>query len=217
MSAPLLTILYAPLGKRWDDQLVLRYFQSLPKKLVGEIVSYLQWEDRQRAAIGKLLLQHALVGYGYQENILEQLRVTSHGKPFLDEPVHFSITHSSDWVAVAVSPILHVGIDLEKIDEYEPADFRDTMSYAQWQHIRQSDYSQKTFYRYWTAKEAAIKADGRGLSIPLQQVATDFTSARIETESIWHLYELSFIPGYSGFVATDHPLLQDPRMIRMDF
>jgi 4'-phosphopantetheinyl transferase len=87
------------------------------------------------------------------------------GKPYLvtENPIHFSITHSSDQVAVAFSR-KRVGLDLESFREVDASALAArffTPDEADW--IDHSDDA-NLFFRLWCSREAAIKADGRGLS-----------------------------------------------------
>jgi 4'-phosphopantetheinyl transferase len=67
------------------------------------------------------------------------------GKPYIeDTPLHFNLTTSADLALVGVSLDIPLGIDCEQVAAPEPE-----------RHER--------FYLAWTALEADVKADGRGL------------------------------------------------------
>jgi len=99
----------------------------------------------------------------------------AHGKPSLSfpeipEPVCFNVSHSGDWVVLAVS-LQPVGIDVEYVkrdnDVLAIADryffgreYAELMSYPR-------EEQQQRFFDYWTLKEAYMKARGEGLALGL--------------------------------------------------
>ena len=71
----------------------------------------------------------------------------------------WSITHKTEYVGGVVAPA-PIGIDIEKIFTRADALYRKTASDDEW---ALADRSVTTFFRYWTSKEAVIKAAGTGL------------------------------------------------------
>jgi 4'-phosphopantetheinyl transferase len=89
------------------------------------------------------------------------------GKPALvNAPIQFNVSHSEDVALYAISS--HpVGIDVEKIREIDVAGLSQRFFTAAETHaIAQLPPEQrlKSFFRYWTCKEAYLKATGEGLS-----------------------------------------------------
>ena len=84
------------------------------------------------------------------------------GKPFLADagPLDFNLSHGGDWVAVALSSSGRIGVDVEAD---RPERF--------WEEIAASFLAPGEaagavgFLRIWTAKEAALKAQGAGFAI----------------------------------------------------
>lgn len=72
---------------------------------------------------------------------------------------YWSVTHKNEYVGGVVSPS-PIGIDIEKICPRAKSLFRKTADEAEW---ALADRTLKTFFRYWTAKEAVLKAAGIGL------------------------------------------------------
>lgn len=71
----------------------------------------------------------------------------------------WSITHKPEYVGAVVAPS-PIGIDIEKICARTKSLFEKTASDAEW---ALADKTATTFFRYWTAKEAVLKAAGIGL------------------------------------------------------
>jgi len=71
----------------------------------------------------------------------------------------WSITHKPQYVGAVVAPS-PIGIDIEEICERQESLFQKTASDGEW---GLADKTATTFFRYWTAKEAVLKAAGIGL------------------------------------------------------
>jgi 4'-phosphopantetheinyl transferase len=73
-----------------------------------------------------------------------------------------SLARARDFLAVAVSLAGPVGVDIEDVGAVarEPLDAFDE---PEWRAIRESDDPARRMAEFWTAKEAILKADGRGL------------------------------------------------------
>lgn len=100
---------------------------------------------------------------------------TEYGKPYLpDYPdMQFNISHSGNTLLVAISSVGAVGIDIEQAKSHKRG-FSGLV--AKCFAKQEQDYwfslpeCEKTaeFYRFWTRKEAFVKAVGRGLALGLQ-------------------------------------------------
>jgi len=74
--------------------------------------------------------------------------------------VHWSLSHKPKCVAAVVSNA-RIGIDIEEIEPRTEQVFTLVASDGEW--ALGKDRSWDTFFRYWTAKEAALKAVGIGI------------------------------------------------------
>ncbi|MBI5609151.1 MAG: 4'-phosphopantetheinyl transferase superfamily protein [Deltaproteobacteria bacterium] len=97
------------------------------------------------------------------------------GKPELPG-LAFNSSHSGDWALLGLGPVPALGVDLEV--QRPRRQLSDLTSYCLcdrevllWNSIPNEEQL-LTFYCIWTAKEAALKAWGRGID-QLQQVALD--------------------------------------------
>jgi len=100
----------------------------------------------------------------------------------LPEPngIHFNISHSGNCVVCAVDEKA-VGVDIEVI---KPIDFNIAerfFSKAEYLTLinQPKEMQMKYFYMIWTLKESYIKADGRGLSLPLNSFSIDIKHDKI--------------------------------------
>ncbi|WP_165851822.1 4'-phosphopantetheinyl transferase family protein [Chryseobacterium pennipullorum] len=159
-------ILYTFIEEEKHQHLMDRYLDVFSENIKKDIMAYRRWQDAQLSLLGKVMLLHGLRTY---YNIIDaELRKTPNNKPYLkDNPVHFNISHSKDLVACVIAKF-PVGIDIEFCDpSINFQDFEFQMTPAECVQICKSEDKIKSFFTYWTAKEAVIKAHGDGIMIPL--------------------------------------------------
>jgi 4'-phosphopantetheinyl transferase len=91
--------------------------------------------------------------------------------------LRFNVSHSGDVALLAFSLGREIGVDVEYIDDrVDILDLsRACFSAEEQQSLQTSaaDQHLEMFFRYWTSKEAYIKALGDGLSMPLQDFTID--------------------------------------------
>ncbi|NOU21557.1 MAG: 4'-phosphopantetheinyl transferase superfamily protein [Methyloglobulus sp.] len=107
----------------------------------------------------------------------EQLRIhkAEHGKPYLaDYPeLAFNLSHTVNKMVVAFAYNCELGVDIEICKPrtnlaalVDKCFAEEEKSY--WQQLPESQQIQ-AFYRFWTRKEAFVKATGRGIALGLKQ------------------------------------------------
>ncbi|MDD2261487.1 MAG: 4'-phosphopantetheinyl transferase superfamily protein [Clostridia bacterium] len=91
-----------------------------------------------------------------------------YGKPYLLSypDFQYNISHTRNAVAVTFSN-KPIGIDIEKIRQPDQQIVKRFFTPDENRYIMQSNNFAVRFFEIWTKKEAHIKHDGRGLSIPL--------------------------------------------------
>jgi len=92
---------------------------------------------------------------------LTRFEKAKNGAPLPENGVFWSVSHKETFVAAVVAPA-PVGIDVEPIRPRSKALFRKVADDREWQ-LTEGDKTLR-FFRYWTAKEAVLKAAGDGLS-----------------------------------------------------
>jgi len=169
------------------------YFCELPKNIQQKISKFRRWQDQHAALFSKLLLQHALHQAGYNSDCLNQLKYELYNRPFIDNKIDFNISHAGEYVVCAISDQGRLGIDIELIKAINISDFN--------QYMETEPLSYKEFYEIWTIKEAVIKADGRGLSIPLLDIKLDINKAYLYDKE-WYLYQIDIDINYVCHLVT---------------
>lgn len=83
------------------------------------------------------------------------------GAPLPANGIFWSVSHTKECVAAVVAPY-PIGIDVETIHPVSDDLWEAAASKEEW--LRGSPYDPVCFFRYWTAKEAVLKATGVGLA-----------------------------------------------------
>jgi 4'-phosphopantetheinyl transferase len=166
-------------------------------------MKYHRWQERQAKMLGYLLLKEGLRDCGYA--LKSDVFIDHCGRPYVNHDVDFNISHTDGCVVCAVTSQGRLGIDIEKIKPIDFTDFKDCMSSVQWEKIQESNNIYASFFDSWTIKESTLKADGRGLSFPLENVETHGNQAMLDGRS-WYITKLDISPGTSCHLACD---LQD--------
>ncbi|MGW4164952.1 4'-phosphopantetheinyl transferase family protein [Streptomyces sp. NPDC004788] len=149
----------------------------------------------------------------------------THGKPYLaDAPVQFSLSHSGELVAVALSLGAPVGVDVERVPEPSaelPLPVLSPAERAAYDRVPEPERA-AAFTTYWVRKEAVLKATGEGLRVDPARLTVaapdrpaellgwrgragdgDAESRRdgVQPHPPVRLYDLDAVDGYRGAVA----------------
>ncbi len=140
--------------------------------------------ERRRFAVCRATLRAILGRYLDTRPCELSLRYGPYGKPRLDsehygEPIRFNVSHSDELALIAVDRGRELGVDIERV---RPLDGIDDIVARHFGPAERLAFSRvapaarlSTFYRYWTLKEAYLKAGGVGMSRALNEV--DVTGA----------------------------------------
>jgi 4'-phosphopantetheinyl transferase len=137
-------------------------------------------------------------------------RKLSLGPQYADSGVTFNLSHTGGLALLAFSRSRELGVDVERVRQDLDVDAiaRRYFSLHEQKQLAtvNSEERYETFFRCWTRKEAYIKANGEGLSLPLDQfdvsLAIGDTNALLTTRPYgseaarWSLREVPAGPGY---------------------
>lgn len=180
--------------------------------------------DRDQYALGRGLLRLILSRYlGINPGRLEIL-TTDTGKPILrSKPLHFSVSHTASVFAVGVHRSVALGLDIERLPDFPlTGDLIDRVCSRTEREtlagLSESDRPAR-FIRFWTQKEAYLKALGSGLMLAPDRIeglahAPDGRPPGVCLDGVpqpgWSLVELEFhdFPDIIGAMvaASDEPL-----------
>lgn len=203
------------------------------EKETDSLFELLNTEEQERAArfmfpaprhqfvISRALLRRALGCYLRMEARDIHFRTTANGKPELAESrdLQFNLSHTEGVTAFAVARHRQVGVDVERIREdtnvMELAERFFSTKEVQWLRSQPASEHLPSFFSCWTAKEAYIKAQGEGLSLPLSSFGVlpvlDGTSSKLRLEVYddpeesgrWSMWRLELGQGLRGALAVE--------------
>jgi len=156
-------------------------------------------EERTRFLASHVALRDILAGY-----VPGDLRFTRDGdRPALagNTGLEFSLSRSGGLALVAVAAGVRVGVDVEEIRPVDHTGLASrTLVPSEAADVREPE----TFFRYWTCKEAYLKAEGVGLA-GLPGPAFTLTGGDVVFPSSggpeWTVTELNAGPGHAAALA----------------
>ena len=142
--------------------------------------------DRLCYLVAHALTRRALSSVSDVQPEAWRFSVGKHGKPEVANPtkgvsLRFNLSHTRGLVACALAFEADVGVDVEHVTRtveisrvarsvFSPPELDELASEG-------DEAGQRTcFFRFWTLKEAYIKAVGAGLGMPLRRIAFDVSS-----------------------------------------
>ncbi len=176
---------YASISKEIHDPLMQKYANEFSIAFSNKIMRYRRWQDAQLSMMGRLLLKH---GFECNNEVFAEkdLVFSEYNKPMLKKhPFQFNISHSGNIAICIISDVAEVGVDIEQMKEIEIEDFKFQMAKKEWDRLIESDSTTHAFFDYWTQKEAVLKANGKGLSIPLNSFVVNESTCNIEDDDFY--------------------------------
>ena len=126
----------------------------------------------------------------------------AHSKPYFTnrEDIKFSLSHSGEYVAVAVSH-KEIGIDIQQTVEVNLKIAERFFTRYECEYIKNRD----DFYRIWVLKESFIKAIGKGLAMPLNSFCIEDLDRkpRVKFENKIFTFTEKSAEGYKIAVCTE--------------
>lgn len=211
-----ITIFYTQFNNQLSNFQYNDFLNILPFDQRKRNQRFVRWQDRHLHLFGRLLLIEGLKQFGFGNNEIDKLEYNKNERPFLkNSEIDFNISHSGNYAICAISGKTKVGMDIEEIKPVEFADFKRIFTKREWAEIDNSNDPLMKFYTFWTRKESIIKADGRGLSIPLDSidVVEDYV---MYDNQVWYLTELAINANYKACLASNMPNMSS-RIIEIDF
>jgi 4'-phosphopantetheinyl transferase len=206
------------------DDLAVQHWTALLTQEERDRASRYRFDgDRNRFIIRRWKLRNILASYLRTEPQEVKFQTGKFGRLELADPCHptlcFSVTHSDGVALIAVARTRCIGVDLEHVKPLPDLEMMidKCLSYSERCHIQAlpRPLQLECFYRYWTCKEAYLKARGTGLNRSLDSIQVSLAASglncRMEVEDreyksprlfVWSSVPLS---GYVAATATAQP------------
>ena len=210
----------------------IRHLTPLPGALAAVLsreeqergARFLRDADRQRFSIARVVLRHVLARLAGCAPDHLQFERSEAGKPSLRYPavpLAFNVSHSGEIVLIAWTARRTVGVDVERIRPdidvpalseicFSPRERSVVLGADDPGRLPTPDEISRRFFRHWACKESWIKADGRGMGLPLRSfslIGTDLPGCyTVEGDGDllpWRTRAFSTIGGYASAVTSD--------------
>lgn len=122
-------------------------------------------QNADNMLIGEILKKSVIKKTFDIDFLKQKFALLENKKPYIpDYPdIHFNISHSGEYVAVALSE-KPVGVDIEKIKEYNYDVLKRVCNEKELIQIEESLDKASEFIKLWTQKEAVLKMKGCGIA-----------------------------------------------------
>ncbi len=151
--------------------------------------------DKQLSLLSELLVRYCAAKKLGIKNKEIAFGRDSYGKPYLHgfPSLRFSLSHTHSAVVVALSGS-EIGVDIEKIKPVDLDIAQRFFSMRERGYVAASLDPHKAFFEIWTKKEAYIKHQGKGVSIPF--ISFDVFDERINQNMVTVRQEEYIISSY---------------------
>jgi len=153
-----------------------------------------------------------------------QFQTNPFNKPFIADPLnalglHFNLSHTDGMVAMALTQIGPLGIDVESTTHAQNVSeiAQDILTPNEYRNLNQQPHTHQhtRLLKYWTLKEAFVKATGLGLTSGLQtfefdldaqpQPVIQFLSPNETLAKSWEFQQYTLPYGHIIALAHHHP------------
>lgn len=128
--------------------------------IYGYLIKWKKGEKPWQEILGDLVKKY------HQAEKCPEILKDEMGKPYFPgNPFYFNVSHSGEYLALAISKE-PVGIDLQKIKAVKEGMYPKVVRPSEEALIGAE--RERDFIRLWTLKESFVKAEGKGLRIPMR-------------------------------------------------
>jgi len=195
---------------------------------------YRQEKDRRLHLVARALVRNTLSRYADVAPAAWRFAAEDYGKPQVAGAeaalgLKFNISHTPQMVVCAVANGRDVGVDVESRDREVNLDIADRFfARSEVEHLRRRPSHEQfaTFLAFWTLKESYIKARGKGLSLPLEKFAFDWSpdgTPRITIDQSlgddparWLFFQRAAPPDYAIAVAVERSTDEAIQLVTRD-
>ena len=183
--------------------------KALTLEEVKRAQRYHQLKDSNRFIICRALLKYLIAEEKGLDISQIHFEKQANHKPYFssDRSLFFNVSHAGDFAVIAIGNC-ELGIDVEQIDtNFKYADILSSVfSVEEINFINHSQYIRHTFYKFWTRKEAIVKATGKGIdeefvNIPVSDGSHFVSSSLVEGFKNIDVYSFNLNEDHTGALA----------------
>jgi 4'-phosphopantetheinyl transferase len=186
------------------------FLAVMPPDEIARANRYFYTKDKHRFIISRGAVRNILGKYLGLPAASIEFETGGNKKPHIKNTnninVHYNISHSGDWILLAISNS-PIGADTEQV--IQGYSYKDVLpgnfSEAETEYINQTSPVER-FFTLWTRKEALTKATGKGLDDDLKLIpaldGTHFVESKtISSDDDWLISTFQLAENYSASVA----------------
>ncbi|MBZ5678116.1 MAG: 4'-phosphopantetheinyl transferase superfamily protein [Acidobacteriia bacterium] len=224
-----------PIGDPPDARHLARAMTLLSDAEKNRCAAFHMEKHAAEYALSHAMLRLALSEYAPVRPEQWQLLTGEKGKPeiaapALDTPLCFNLSHTDGFAVCVAGRFRHLGVDVENMNRrtshQELAQRFFAPAESEYLRSLPPSLQREAFFRIWTLKEAYIKADGRGLSIPLDSFCFRFPTenpAQVALESNaqsnpdhWSFFEFRHGEDYRISIGAKGPASGTLQVLRLE-
>ncbi|MGS2763318.1 4'-phosphopantetheinyl transferase family protein [Sinomicrobium sp. M5D2P9] len=157
--------------------------------------------DKAKRVAAYLLLKKAILHSGNPPELMNRMKHTTYGKPYIEDWDTFNFTYSRQCVALFLGRTEPVGLDIEFTEDMDTDILSWPLHPGEKDYIIKADNQKQAFYEIWTRKEAVLKAAASGITDTMKKLDCSGNPARFRNK-IWFLKKLSITSDYVCHAAT---------------
>jgi len=210
-----------------DDSQLEAFKESLSEDELERLERFSNARLRRKQLITRMGVRSCLSQYSDSISPKDwEFEQDANGKPMLkagsEMDLSFNLSHSGDWLVVATTVDTQIGVDLQQRSYQQPlTDLAERFFHPEEAKAlaeAEGDWQEAQFFRFWTLKEAYLKARGLGIVGGLEKarfqldnnglVTAEFDPALKDDPSDWQFHHFDLEDNYSLALALHQPRAQ---------
>jgi 4'-phosphopantetheinyl transferase len=186
-----------------EDSSFARYWlqklESYPPSIIKHCFKFFKEDDQKKRLLGYWLLEQHLIENNISDPLFHEIKREGFFKPtFIKLPqFHFNLSYSGE-IAVCAFSQDSIGVDIEKVNPDVNLDhYKSVFSNEVWENIISSVDPKVSFFTHWTQMEAVMKADGHGITGPIDQII--YGNKNISVNGVKR--DLVFVPTVKEYIT----------------
>ena len=191
--------------RQLDTMLEEQWLSALSLQKKASIQRLLFYRDRMTSLSGLRLLNICAQDEGLENFKLNDVQYPDTGKPFWENNngfYDFNISHSGNFILIAASTTIKIGVDVEEIRQLKQLNFKRVMSHKELVKIQQRPV---LFFDLWSKKEAVVKAANTVGLARMSDVKLKQDVAMLDGKT-WYLKSIDLDEQYAINMASSDPV-----------